>query len=127
MCGEPRNGLEVREDWVINTIRAFKRNVTKNEKNYRLVVCKECYPKYAKAKSRYDKRRMIYITLGVVFGIIVVLAASFRPTSFVVGIAAVCIMYLLSLLSYTPALIMPKLPDGGKAHLHLEKKKAEES
>jgi hypothetical protein len=111
ICGEPKNGLEVSEDWVIKTIRAFKKNVTKNEKNYRLVVCKECYPKYAKSRSGFNKRRAIYLTLGIAFGIMAVIASSFRPASFLIAIIVICVMYLLSLFSYMPALVMPVIDE----------------
>ncbi len=103
ICGRERNGIEVEEDFVIKSIRWFKRNVTKNEEGNKLVVCNECYPKYLKYRRRFVGREIIYLTLGflfLVFGLIV----SFRLSTLIIGLLLILFLYLLSLLSYMPKL-----------------------
>ncbi len=107
MCGEKRKGLRVREDYVIKSIRWFKRNVTRNEKGYVLVVCKEDYPKYYKARKKFESRRALYIALAVVFAALMVFISQNKLTALVYGIIVVFFFYLLSHLTYMPSLIMP--------------------
>ena len=108
ICGEGKNGLEVKEDSVINIIRYFKKNVLKNEKNYRLVVCRQCYPKYSKERSSFTKRRILYVGIGLVFGILAIIIAPLNASSYLIAVLVVGLMYLFSLLSYMPAVIIPE-------------------
>jgi hypothetical protein len=108
ICGEEKNGLEVKEDNVIKLIRYFKRNVTRNEKNYRLIVCRQCYPKYSKERSSFMKRMTFYVGIGVVFGIIAIVVAPLNIASYVIAAIVICLMYLFSLLSYMPAITVPQ-------------------
>jgi len=96
------------EDFVIKSIRWLKRNVTKNEKGNRLVVCKECYPKYIKYRARFVRREGIYLVLGFLFLIFGLIVAPRLSTLFI-GIILILFLYLLSLLSY-----MPKAKEGSK-------------
>lgn len=107
VCGKEKDGLEVRDDKVIEAIRWFKRNVTKNEKGYRLVVCKECYPVYLKARKRFERRQALYIAVGVVFAALILFASVNKALALLYGIAIVVFVYLLSILTYVPALNMP--------------------
>ena len=111
ICGEARDGLEVREDRVIRAMRYFKQNVTKNAKNYRLVVCRACYPKYDKYRSTYVKKQVSYVVVAVIFAALLIIVSGGQPSAFAYGIAIIIFMYLLSLLSYTPAV---NLPPGAK-------------
>ncbi len=100
ICGRELNGLEVQEDYVIKAIRWFKRNVTHNEKNYRLVVCKDCYVKYKKARDSYNSKTISYAALLIITG---------RSIGAVIaGIIIILLMYALSLLSYMPGLKIDK-------------------
>jgi len=110
ICGLPKDGLEVKEDYVINFIRLFKRNVTKNEKGYRLVVCKDCYPKYAKQRKRFDTRRATYITLGVIFTALFLVVSPNKLAALAYGVLITLFLYLLSLVNYVPALNIPQIP-----------------
>lgn len=103
MCGLKKNGLEVKEDYIINGIRWFKRNITKNEKNYRLVVCRNCYKKYEKNKHSYDKRRVSYLALGIITAALWIFFSK-SIGGILAGIFIIAFMYLLSLLSYTPSI-----------------------
>lgn len=107
ICGGKKNGLEVRDDYVINAVRWFKRNITRNEKNYRLVVCKECFLRYKKARNSYQRKQIAYISIGVVFAAVLVFASSDKLLTMVYGIAIVIFMYLLSQLSYMPGVEIP--------------------
>ena len=106
VCGIKRDGLPVREDNVIMAIRWFKRNVTKNEKGYNLVVCRDCYKKYEKSKHTYDRRRILYTSLGVIVAVLWIIVGGIRIDTVITAIVFIGIMYLLSLISYTPSLIL---------------------
>ncbi len=104
ICGEPKQGLPVQNDWVIESIRWIKKNITKNEKNYQLVVCKECYPKYKKMYSSYKNKQAFYIVLGIIFTALLFFASRYNIFSLISGLILLLFLYLLSLLSYMPAL-----------------------
>jgi hypothetical protein len=108
ICGERKEGLEVRSDSIIGAMRWFKRNVTKNEKGYRLVVCKGCYLDYAKQRRKFERRQALYITIGVIFALVLVFVSINKITGVLYAIAVVVFMYILSILTYTPQLNMPK-------------------
>lgn len=108
MCGNVRPGLEVREDYMINAIRWLKHNVTRTEKGYSLVVCKDCFARYDKLRRSYQKRQTLYVAIGVVFA--VALTALSGPNTLggiFYGLLILTFMYLLAQLSYMPALDMP--------------------
>lgn len=107
ICGERRNGLAVKEDYMIGSIRWVKRNITRNEKNYALVVCKGCYPKYKKAFDKYQRRLMVYLALGIIFAIALMIGSSNILLSLLFGAGIILFLFLLSQLSYMPALVMP--------------------
>ncbi len=109
ICGEGKNGLEVRNDHIIEAVRWFKRNVTKSEKNYRLVVCKECFLKYRKARDSYQRKEIMYTMIGAVFTALLLAVSDFSLAAFGVGIAITACMYLLSQLSYMPSVQMPEV------------------
>ncbi|MEM0159195.1 MAG: hypothetical protein QXT89_01855 [Candidatus Micrarchaeaceae archaeon] len=118
ICGKEKQGIPVEEDSVIAAIRWFKRNITKNEQHNLLVVCKECYPKYAKERKSYESRRTLYIALGIAF-IIISAIVSPRATTIAIAVAVAAFLYLLSFLSYMPKLDIEKAkgkarPQGGK-------------
>ncbi|MEM3841303.1 MAG: hypothetical protein QXN59_01240 [Candidatus Micrarchaeaceae archaeon] len=102
MCGKKTEGLAVREDYIIATIRWFKRNVTHNEKGNRLVVCKEDFRKYYKQRRSFERKRGTYIGLGVVFAVVLFLLSGFNLYSILYGIGIIVFLYLLSLISYVP-------------------------
>lgn len=101
MCGTEKHGLAVRDDWELGLIRWFKRNVSKNEKGNRLVVCRTCYPKYAANRSKYESRQKLYITLGVIFAALSLLISP-SIASVLVAALVIVLMFAFSLLSYTP-------------------------
>jgi hypothetical protein len=102
-CGERKDGLEIQEDYVIHALRWLKRNVTKDEKGYRIVVCKDDYQKYAKARKRFEGRQKLYLALGLIFAIAVILAGKNIIAVFY-AVVVLIFIYLFSLLTYVPAL-----------------------
>ena len=104
ICGKRIAGIEVRNDYILSSIRWFKRNVTRNEKGFRLVVCKEDFPKYYKQRKSFERKRSLYIGLGVVFAAALFILSEFNLYSLFYGIGIVVFLYLLSLVSYMPAL-----------------------
>ena len=104
ICGQEKDGIEVENDFVLESIRWFKRNVTKNEKGNRLVVCKDCYAKYRDARKKYESRVKTYLVLGFLFLIFTVLVSSDKLFALGVSILLIIFLYLLSLLSYMPKL-----------------------
>ncbi|MCL4404811.1 MAG: hypothetical protein M1544_03405 [Candidatus Marsarchaeota archaeon] len=103
ICGKETDGLEVKPDYVIGAMRWFKRNITHNEKNYRLVVCKEDYPKYKKARDSYNSKTISYVIIGVIFAALLIITGRSLGAA-AAGIGIIILMYLLSLLSYMPGL-----------------------
>ena len=107
MCGNRRDGLPVVNDHVIEAIRLFKRKVTRNERGSRLVVCRACYPEYKKRRDKYTSRQVLYIGLGVMFMVLSLIIAPSVPT-FLIALAVLLVMYVFSLLNYTPAIEVPR-------------------
>lgn len=107
MCGKEKNGLGVRDDFVINSIRWVKRNVTKNSREYKLVVCKECFLNYKKKRESYERKMMIYGALGVIFLAALVVATGGRLGAIGIGLVIVFFLMLLAQFSYVPAVKMP--------------------
>ncbi len=109
VCGRQRNGIEVQDDFVLGTIRWLKENVTHNAKNNRLVVCKDCYPKYTVSRKKFEFRERVYLTLGILFAMLS-LFISPRPATLLISILIVAFLYSLSLLTYTPRINIKKQP-----------------
>ena len=103
ICGHKKEGLEIGEDYVLEGIRWFKRNVTHDEKGNRLVVCKECYPEYKKRRGRYVNRQRLYVTMGVIF-VVLVLIVSLNLFTVLAALIMLLLFYALSLANYTPDL-----------------------
>ncbi len=101
VCAKEKKGIEVEDDFILDSIRWLKENVTHNVQNNKLVVCKDCYPRYKPARQKYESRQKMYLVLGVLFGMLILLIS---PRAATVLIAAVLVIacYILSLLSYTP-------------------------
>lgn len=107
-CGRERDGIEIEDDIVLDSIRWFKRNVTKNETGNRLVICKDCYPEYKKSRKRFESRQRLYLALGVIFVLLAVFVSSFNAVSFAVSLLVLLFLYSLSFLSYTPRIGIKK-------------------
>ena len=107
VCGNAKKGLPIKEDNVIRSIRWFNRTVLKKFRNYSLVVCKDCYIKYKKARRSYVKKRAAYVSIGIVFTILLLLFSNGDLSAVLYGIVLIIFMYLLSLISYVPALRTP--------------------
>ncbi len=103
-CGKKRDGLGIREDYVIRAVRWFNRKVLHRYHNYRLVVCRDCYLNYRKARARYLKKQATYLAIGIIFAGLLIFVSSANLFAFAYGIAIILFMYLLSLVSYVPAL-----------------------
>lgn len=104
ICGKNKEGVGIKEDYVIGSIRWFNRKVLKQFRNNRLVVCKTCYPKYKEQRKKFVGRQRLYIALGAIFLILGVLLDR-TVAAFLLGIAVVIVLYLFSLLSYVPELL----------------------
>jgi hypothetical protein len=114
MCGKQRNGIGVKEDRLLGLMRWFKRNVTRDEKRNRLVVCRECYPAHKKKRDRYTSRQALYLAVGAIFAVLG-LAMSFNGSTLTLSVLLIAALYILSLLNYTPALsIKPGAEDVAK-------------
>jgi hypothetical protein len=112
ICGGKKDGIEIREDHVIEAIRLFNRKVLRQPpKNNRIVVCEACYPKYKAQRKKYLGRQRLYLILGglfVVFGVIVSLN---KLEALLVGIVLIAVLYLFSLLTYVPELKAEPKPE----------------
>jgi hypothetical protein len=107
ICGLDKDGLELKDDRVLKAMRWIKRNITKNPKNYRLVVCKEDFLKYKKGRDKYNKRQIIYLTIGIAFLVVLFISSGGRIYAVLVGILIAAFMWLLALVNYMPAVQMP--------------------
>jgi len=107
ICGKQTSGIPVRNDHVLDAMRMFKRNVTKNEQGNRLVVCKADYPAYKKKRDKYTSRQALYIAVGILF-MIFGLLVSISLTSVFLSLLVIAVLYLISLINYTPALDIRK-------------------
>jgi hypothetical protein len=108
ICGKEKAGIDVQEDWVITAMRWFKENITHNAKGYKIVVCKECMPKYAKMRSKFQRRQMFYVGLGIVFTLTIAIVSGGRYLGIIsYGIVITLFLYALSLVSYVPGLKRP--------------------
>lgn len=107
ICGKEKKGIEIEYDNVINGIRWFKRNITKNEKNNVLVVCSSCYPTYKKSRDKFESREKLYLILGMIFLILIVFISHTIP-AFIAGLVVLAFLYLLSLMNYMPKLDLRK-------------------
>lgn len=70
------------------------------------MVCKACYVKYKKAHDSYVKKEVAYIIIGVVFAALLI-SVGRSASSLLAGLVIIAFMYILSLLSYMPSLVMP--------------------
>jgi hypothetical protein len=103
ICGKEKSGTEIKEDYVIEAMRWFKRNVTKNAKNYKIIVCNDCALQYKKLRARHVRSRSIYVGLGIVFTVVLFFVSRWSLSALAYGIGVTLFLYLLSLVSYMPA------------------------
>ena len=60
---------------MIQLVRWFKRNVTRNSKNYRLVVCRDCYNSYSRLRKKLVRNRALYVGFGIAFLVVFTLVS----------------------------------------------------
>ncbi len=104
ICGEAKEGLPVKGDYIITAIRWVNRNIFHKYRNYRLVVCKDCYLKYSKQRDKYMRKQITYVIIGVLFTLALFFSSHSNPMSLLYGFAVIIFMYALSLTNYVPAL-----------------------
>jgi hypothetical protein len=108
MCGNERDGLVVKDDAIIGALRWIKTNITRNAKNYRLVVCKECFLNYRKKRESYERKMIIYTIIGIIFLVSLAVVSNEKLSAVGVGLLIIILLLLLAQLSYVPAVSMPK-------------------
>ncbi|HUB92765.1 MAG TPA: hypothetical protein VL945_02290 [Candidatus Saccharimonadales bacterium] len=113
VCGSRKDGIEIREDHVIDLIRWFNRTVLRTPpRDNRIVVCSSCYPKYETQRKRYLSRQRTYFVLGALFVIFAIIVASNKIEALLIGIGICALLYVFSLLSYMPDLKYDGKPGG---------------
>ncbi len=120
MCGEHRGGIPIREDAILHAMRWFNRKVMRKERNFRLLVCKDCYLKYNKLRKNYLKKQVSYLAIGVLFAALLIAVSGGNPFAIVYGLVVIAAMYLLSIISYMPDL---DIPDERKKELMREERR----
>lgn len=108
---EEKAGIPIKEDIVINAIRAIKRKLRISTGND-LVVCAAHVEEAKKRRERFERSLMTSAGIGAVLGIILVLLAIFNPNRSIVSVLQaiifllllVLIMAALSLYQYFPAI-----------------------
>ncbi len=108
VCGEEKPGIDVKVDYLIEALRWLNLHTIRHKNPYRPVVCRECFNKYTKSRKSFETKRIAYVIIGVVFACVVVVASRASPFAFLAGLAVIFFMYLLSLISYMPALDIPE-------------------
>jgi hypothetical protein len=108
ICGQEKDGIQIKEDNVIRAMRWFNRKIMKRERNFKLVVCKDCYMKYSKARKSYQKKQVTYLVIGVLFAALLIAVSEGNIFAVVYGLVIILVMYGLSLISYVPALDVQK-------------------
>ena len=116
MCGNERPGLEVKEDLVIGSLRWIKKTVFRAEpKNYKLVVCRDCFIAYKKKRDRYERNQLLYVSLGIILMLMFfVFSSGLYLAALFYGIVIIVFMYLLAQLSYIPAVNLPEIKEKNK-------------
>ncbi len=114
MCMKERPGLTVRGDAILSALRWIKRNVTRNPKNYTLVVCKECFLDYKKKRDSYERKMVIYAVLGIIFLAAITVVSSSKLGAIAVGLVIMLFLFLIAQLSYIPGVNMPETKAKGK-------------
>lgn len=117
ICGGEKLGIPIREDAVFRAYRALihtSRTITGrgelNKRNYRLVVCRDDYPKYKKMRNSYVRKEFTYVGIGVVFTALMMLVSSTRLLALVYGFVLILFLYVLAQISYMPALDISEEP-----------------
>ncbi len=105
ICGNKKAGIYVEDDYVLDTLRAVKKAITKKESNKKLVVCKEDYDTYEKYYRKFRYRLALYLSIGVIFAVFSLIVS---PSIVTLGIDAFLIIFLyaLAMLNYTPKLAL---------------------
>lgn len=114
VCAKEKKGTPIREDIVINTIRAIK-GVFKASTGNKLVVCDTDFEAAKKRREKFEKAFMTYAGIGAVLGVILLifsLLSSFDIWRLVQSVfllvLLVVIMAILSLYQYFPAMALSK-------------------
>jgi hypothetical protein len=108
VCGEQKEGLGVKTDNVIKTLRWLNQHTVKAKNPYIPVVCRECFPKYYKKRKSFERKQVIYVIIGIFFLIFLAIAARGSIGAILVGLLITGFMYLLSFLTYMPQLDIPQ-------------------
>jgi hypothetical protein len=103
MCGKRKNGIAIRDDRVLQSLRWFKGNVTHSLQGNDLVVCSEDMEEYKKKRDRFTSRKNLYVALGVIFAILG-LIISISINTILLSVLVIAALYLISLVNYTPGL-----------------------
>ncbi len=107
ICAQEKNGLDIKVDNVVKAIRWINSHTVRAKNPNRAVVCKECFPKYYKARKSFERKQVAYLIIGFLFAIFIILASREMPSAFLFGFIIIVFMYILSLVSYVPLLAVP--------------------
>ncbi len=103
VCGKEKNGIEIRNDKIIEGIRWIKTKITGSHSDNRLVVCRDCYGKYSVSKKRFDSRKRLYLILGIIFAALILLV-NVTIISIAFAIFMVALLYVFAFFNYVPDL-----------------------
>ena len=107
ICGSQKDGIDVRPDWVIGALKWLNTHTVKYKNPYRPVVCRDCFQKYRKARRSFERKRIAYLAIGVLFAAVLSAASRLSPYALLASAGVVAFMYLLSLVSYMPDIQLP--------------------
>ena len=117
ICGKRKKGFEVEEDLFIKGIRKVKK-IFGIEKKNKLVVCKECYPKYLQMRKKFESKQKHFAILWVIFFIIVLVFSPDKISAIFFSLILL-FLFLLLLIPY----YIPKIKEKEKAEEKIKSKK----
>jgi len=101
ICGKRKKGYEVEEDLVIRSIRKIKK-IFGIEKRNKLVVCKECYPKYLQMRKKFESKQKHFTILLLIFFAIVIIFSPDKISAIIFFLVLTFLFLILLIPYYTP-------------------------
>jgi hypothetical protein len=100
VCKEEKKGSKVEDDIYLDTLRKIK-NKLNIAKNNTLVVCDDCLPKAREKRRRFERTLAMWALLATLMFVMLVVMSPTLESVFL-GLVAVVIFVLFSLVLYFP-------------------------
>jgi hypothetical protein len=101
ICGKNKEGFEVEEDLFIKGIRKLKKFFGIEKKN-KLVVCKECYPKYLKLRKKFESKQRNFGIVVIIFFAIAILTSPDKISAIIYSLILSFVFLFILVFYYIP-------------------------